>query len=384
MSGSVSGRVWVRRTVACALAVALPLLWSSPADARKRRAIKMESEVEETSEETTEEVAEKPARKRAKKEKPKAEEGGDEGESSEEGKADGSEDETKVSKRATDADDAPSDVPLPNALEFGVGGMAMFRHLVWTSDGAAAGLGPYSLAPGPQAGLWLEFYPAAFATRGFASNIGLFARYDYGFGVSSYTVAGGDVATKYQGFLGGLKLRIPLGTFTPYGTLGYGNQGFRLAPENSPADLPSVAYSFIRAGLGTRIHLSRLVALDVAGNFLAVTDPGSAPGQVASPAFFPRAKAVGFEFGASVYVHLTSAIGARAGIDWRQYGMAFYPQAGDSPTRMVTGAVDRYIVVWSGIEVALGGGEPEAPDDDAPPKSKRRGKKPAAADEEEE
>jgi hypothetical protein len=366
--------------VACALVAGLPLLWSSLAEARKRAPIKMDSDAAEGSDEPDEEVAEKPARKKGKKEKPKSEES----ESSEEAAGDGSEEETKVSKRADDADDAPSDLPAPNALELGVGGMAMFRHLVWTSDAAGTGLAPYSLAPGPQAGLWLEFYPAAFATRGFASNIGLFARYDHGFGVSSYTPSGGDVATKYQGFLAGLKLRIPLGTFTPYGTLGYGNQGFRLAPENSPSDLPSVAYSFVRMGLGTRIRFSPSVSLDVAGHFLAVTDPGSEPGQVASSTFFPRAKAVGFELGTSLYVHITSAIGARVGLDWRQYGMAFYPQAGDRATRMVTGAVDRYIVLWSGIEVALGGGgEQAAADEDEPPISKRRGKKKPAADEEE-
>jgi hypothetical protein len=368
--------------VACALAAALPLLWSSLAEARKRAPIKMDGDAEEGSEEPAEEVAEKPARKKGKKEKPKSEEA----ETSEEAAGDGSEEQTTVSKRAGDADDAPTDLPAPNALELGVGGMAMFRHLVWTSDAAGTGLAPYSLAPGPQAGLWLEFYPAAFATRGFASNIGLFARYDYGFGVSSYTPSGGDVATKYQGFLAGLKLRIPLGTFTPYGTLGYGNQGFRLAPEDSPSDLPSVAYSFVRTGLGTRIHFTRSVALDVAGHFLAVTDPGSEPGQVASSTFFPRAKAVGFELGTSLYVHITGAIGARAGFDWRQYGMAFYPQAGDPATRMVAGAVDRYIVLWTGIEVALGGGgeQLDSPDEDEPPKSKRRGKNKPAADEEEE
>jgi len=382
MSGSVRGAAWARHIVACALAVALPLLWASPSDARKRAPIQMDSDLEEASEEPSEEAAEKPARKRGKKEKPKAEDA----DSSEETAAESSEEETKLSKRAADADGTTSDVPAPNALEFGVGGMAMFRHLVWTSDAVGSGLDPYSLAPGPQAGLWLEFYPAAFATRGFASNLGLFARYDHGFGVSSYTPSGGDVATKYQGFLAGLKLRIPLGTFTPYATLGYGNQGFRLAPENRPEDLPAVAYSFVRMGLGTRIRFTRSVALDVSGNFLAVTDPGSEPGQVASSTFFPRAKAVAFEFGTSLYVHITSAIGARAGLDWRQYAMAFYPQAGDPATRMVTGAQDRYIVLWSGIEVAIGGGgeQTDTSDEDEAPKSKRRGKKKAAADEEEE
>ena len=126
----------------------------------------------------------------------------------------------------------------PSALELGVGGMALFRQLVWTSDARAAGLGPYSLTPGPEAGVWLEFYPGAFATEGFAANIGLIARYDYGFGVTSYTPGGGDVGTKYQDFLAGLKVRIPLGTFTPNFSVAYGEQGFQLTAQGTPQDLP--------------------------------------------------------------------------------------------------------------------------------------------------
>ena len=41
-------------------------------------------------------------------------------------------------------------------------------------------LAPYSLSPGPEASAWLEAYPAAFATDGFAANIGLFGSFDYG------------------------------------------------------------------------------------------------------------------------------------------------------------------------------------------------------------
>src|SRR5204863_5379191 len=45
------------------------------------------------------------------------------------------------------ASEEPSGTTVASALEFGVGGKALFRQLSWTSDGANAGLGPYSLAP---------------------------------------------------------------------------------------------------------------------------------------------------------------------------------------------------------------------------------------------
>jgi hypothetical protein len=347
-----------------AVAIALSLAWSPAAEARKRRPPKMEKADD-------------------------AENADAEAESTEEASAGVSEDQPKARKRASEPEE-PAEATPPTALELGVGGKALFRQLVWTADGDAAGLGPYSLSPGPQAGVWLEFYPGAFATDGIAANVGLFARYDYGFGVTSRTQAGGDVSTKYQGFVAGLKLRVPLGTFAPFGTLAYGNQSFRLTAEGTPADLPAVAYNFVHMGLGARIKFTPSISLDVAGAFLIVTDPGSEPGQVASPAFFPRAKAYGIEAGTSLYIHITSALGVRVGVDWRQYGLAFYPRSGDAASRMVTGAVDRYVVAWSGLEVALGrgGGELDAPDADAEaeaeaePPPKRRGKKSRAADEE--
>ena len=376
MYGGVFGRSLARGAAGVMVMFALSLCWSPEADARKRRGPKMEAEVEaEAQPEPAAEAADdEPVQKPNKRRKPPKASADEEGEATEE--------ETNVSKSASEPDESNETSP-PTALELGVGGMALFRQLVWTADATAAGLGRYSLTPGPQAGIWLEFYPAAFATSGFAANVGLFARYDRGFGASSYTQAGGDVSTSYQGFVAGLKLRLPLGTFTPFGTIAYGNQTFRLAAEGTPADLPAFAYNFVRAGLGTRIKFTPSISLDVAGAFLVVTDPGSAPGQVASPTFFPRAKAYGFEAATSLYIHITGALGARVGINWRQYGLGFYPRAGDPASRMVTGAVDRYVVVWSGLEVALGraGGELEEPDAEPP---KRRGKKARAAEEEEE
>ena len=75
----------------------------------------------------------------------------------------------------------------PTALEIGFGAKALFRQLVWTADADAAGLGPYSLSPGPQTGAWLEFYPAAFGSSGFGANVGIYGSLNYGFGVSTTT-----------------------------------------------------------------------------------------------------------------------------------------------------------------------------------------------------
>jgi hypothetical protein len=288
--------------------------------------------------------------------------------------ADSKADRPKVVKRAPAPvkEEEPAEGPAQagTALEVGLGGMALFRQLAWTSDGAAAGLGPYKLLPGPEAGLWLEFYPAAFVTTGFASNIGLYARYAYGFGVTSTLQSGTQAATSYQDFVAGLKVRIPLGTFTPYGMVAYGEQQFSIAPQGNTADLPAMDYSFVRIGAGTRIQLTPMVGLDASLAFLTVTNAGSGVNQLASQSYFPQTTAYAAEGGASLAIRLTSKVGVRLGADIRQYGISLNPQSGG---KQVTGAVDRYMVAWSGLEVLLDGLGAASDDEPAPaPKHARK------------
>ena len=89
----------------------------------------------------------------------------------------------------------------------------MFRTLAWNEDMGA--LAPYTLSPGPEVGAWLEAYPAAFATDGFAANIGLYGSFNYGIGAQSKLPSGMMLTTKYQDFLAGVKVRIPVGMIIP-------------------------------------------------------------------------------------------------------------------------------------------------------------------------
>ncbi len=277
--------------------------------------------------------------------------------------------ETVSSKASSEEAGAGSALP---ALEFGVGAKAMFRQLSWTSeaDARAAGLGPYHLTPGPETGAWLEFYPAAFGTEGFAANVGLFGRFDYGFGVATTLANGTDVATSFRDYLGGIKVRIPTGSFIPNVSVAYGQQLFEIAQQQNGTDLPKLAYQFIRPALGARLVLAPTIALDAAVAYLMVLDPGSGADHIKSARFFPKATSYGIDASVSVAVKLTGSVGARAGADFRQYGLNLHP---DSTTRSVAGAVDRYIVAWAGLEVVLDGQGGAAGGEDAPVKpSKRR------------
>jgi hypothetical protein len=299
-----------------------------------------------------------------------------------EGDADG---DATVSKKAADSSDDAAEASESSggggmtALELGFGAKALFRQLVWTSDANAAGLGPYSLTPGPETGAWLEFYPAAFGGSGFGANIGLYGSFNYGFGVSTTTAAGVDAPTAFRDFMGGLKVRLPLGTVIPNVSIGYGQQSFQISAVGNANDLPHLNYQFVRAGAGTRILVTPAVSVDVGAAYLMVLDPGSGIGQIKSSAFFPSAKSFGVDLGASVAFRLTSVIGARVGLDARLYSMSLNPQ---TDARPVSGAVDRYLVTYGGLEIILDGEPARASADDsgdaeaAPKPSKRKAPKP--------
>jgi hypothetical protein len=309
----------------------------------------------------------------------------EDGDSSSSGRSGGGDDDSKAASKSVETVSSKASSEEPgagatlSALEFGVGAKAMFRQLAWTSDARAAGLGPYTLTPGPETGAWLEFYPAAFGSQGFAANIGLFGRFDYGFGVATTLADHTDAATSFRDYLGGIKVRIPTGTFIPNVSVAYGQQVFEIAQQQNAADLPKLAYQFIRPALGARILLSPTIALDAAVAYLMVLDAGSGTDQLKSSRFFPKATSYGIDASASVAVKVTESIGVRGGADFRQYGIDLHP---DSTTRSVAGAVDRYIVAWAGLEVVLDGQGGAAGGDDEPAKpSKRRRRHASSSDE---
>jgi hypothetical protein len=255
-------------------------------------------------------------------------------------------------RKAGGAPDDDGESPPPIALRFGVGGRALFRSLSVHDDPAHA-LSPYQLAPGPEGTAWLEVFPASFMTDGIAAQVGLFGSIDQGFGVTSKTKGGVQLTTKFQDFVGGLKVRIPLGAVAPYISGAYGQQTFRLQQDSGPTIVPGVAYKFIRAGAGVHITFTHALVADVDLGFLSVTDPGSQPGDIHSSDFFLRATAYAVEAGASVGLRVLGPLGLRAGGELRQYGLDFHSLPGDP--MQVGGAVDRYLTVWGGVEVLLDG-----------------------------
>jgi hypothetical protein len=269
------------------------------------------------------------------------------------------------------------------AFRFGIGGRALFRNVTWTGD--MGQLAPYSLSPGPQLGLWLEAFPAAFATDSFAANIGVFGHFNLGFGASSTTPAGATLTTKYQDFLAGLKLRVPFGAFQPYVAIGYGMQKFALEPAD--ATRPNLSYGLVFIGAGARLQVTPAFDIDLAGGYLHVLGTGTGAGEFG--ALYPRATALGIDVSLSAGLRVTSMIGVRAGVDFRQFGLATN-YVGGNPGIPAVGGVDRNITAWGGLELVFdgvggGGGGGSGSDEEEPAnKPPAKAKKPPAEGEPEE
>jgi hypothetical protein len=267
------------------------------------------------------------------------------------------------------------------ALRIGLGGKALFRNLTWTDDMGA--LAPYKLAPGPEVGAWFEVYPAAFVTDGFVANLGLFGSFDYGIGAQSKLPSGTILTTKYQDFLVGGKVRIPLGMIIPYVAGAYGMQKFALEPADPGNTRPNFNYGYVNVGAGARVQFTPAMDADVGGGYLIVTNMGSQAGEV--QALYPNAKASGVALNLSLGYRVTSLIGIRIGADFRQIGSTLHWATGN-PGLVAGGSTDRYISAWGGLEIVLdgvgGGGGEEA--EAAPAKKAPKAKKaaPAPGDEE--
>jgi hypothetical protein len=245
---------------------------------------------------------------------------------------------------------AAAEEPAPAALELGVGGKALFRNLSWHQDPEAR-TNPYTLSPGPEAGFWLEAYPGAFVTSGLAADLGVFGRYDRGFGVTSSTQDGATVTTSFQDFVAGVEARLPLGAVAPQLSIAYGGQTFRLDREHGLPPIPGFDYRFVRIGAGARIALAPAAFLDAGVGLLFATALGTSGGDVASPAFFPNGKAYGADLDVAFVYRVLPRLGLRASAELRQWGLDFRVKPTDA--LIVGGAVDRYIIIGAGVELVL-------------------------------
>jgi len=283
---------------------------------------------------------------------------------------------------AEPAEEGGSEGAVLPALTLGIGANGVNRSLAWHQDMSGT-LAPYSLGAGPEASVWLEAYPAAFTGSGVASRIGVFGGFNQGFGVNSTANSGATkLTTSFQDYLAGAKFRWPVSVFAPYLSVAYGAQAFKLTTQSGTAPMiPSVAYKFLRFGVGSRADFTPQISADLGVAFLLLTDAGKGAGEIKSAAYFPGTTGNAIDVTASVAYRFTKILGARVGIDFRQYGLSANPATG--ATLVAGGATDRFIIFGGGIELVLDGVSGAVAEDEKEPSAPAKAAKSAPPAEEE-
>jgi hypothetical protein len=288
----------------------------------------------------------------------------------------------------------------PRALDIGAGFRGFTRSLSYNQD--LYGLRAYKLALGPAVALNVVAFPAAFATSGFAANIGVELNIEQAFGVASNVPGtvdangaaappfpmGATFPTVIHDFEGGLRYRFVLsGGHEISLSAGGGEHAFSFrssggAPR-AQLDIPDTIYRYVRIGGDARIMLPSGVTLGLGGAYRHVLNQG---GQIAEPGFFPYLTVMGMDVNAKLGYQVTPSLEARIGLDLRRYGFAMNSDPTDvtnpNPAlrnRVAGGAVDQYLSFTLGAAYVFGGtaagADSEAAAEEAPPADTKKKKK---------
>lgn len=237
---------------------------------------------------------------------------------------------------------------------------------------------PYKLAFGPAFVASTRIYPIAFFRDDAWAHIGLMGDLDIGLATTTEVQSDAgtptqELKTTFDGWMAGLRGRIPAGPVEGGVFAQYGSQAFiLLGDEGGPPPalrplVPDVRYNFIRVGLDARARFSRLlVGAHVAPRFLLSFHQIDLP-----TVWFPGATGSGLDFGALLGFSVLPFLDIVGGFDVVRYGFDFNdmptttksgaPGSSVSPTDpllaplLAGGATDTYISGRLGLSLTLGG-----------------------------
>jgi hypothetical protein len=222
-------------------------------------------------------------------------------------------------------------------VRFGVG-VKMFTRLFGYTDDIFQALSTYKLPLGPAIAFDADLYPAAFVTRGFASNIGLMGYFDFAVGISSKGSDGTKYGTSALDLKVALTVRIPVAnviTINPF--FGFARQTFGITSSTGvKPNIPTVGYSGLRAGLQVRFKIIGPVSVQVsfAGDFLTTT------GQIGSTDYFPHSKTTGLDGQFAIPIAIGNHLEVKLQADYTRYWFTMNPNVGDP--WIAGGALDIY------------------------------------------
>ncbi len=142
----------------------------------------------------------------------------------------------------------------------------------------------------------LQYYPGAQFSQGFVTNLGLELNVEQGISLTSQTPDKIQYPTTVHDYNGGVRVRIPLESLTPFLTVGYGDHAFKLGgAQRAQLVLPDVEYKYVRAVVGAQVPIASGVSLAASGGYRYVLSPGQI-----KTVYFPQLNVGGIE--AKLYV----------------------------------------------------------------------------------
>jgi hypothetical protein len=221
------------------------------------------------------------------------------------------------------------------------------RHFSYV-DRVTPSLRPYDLPAAPLASVTATVYPFALSRTPVLRDIGVTGDFAQAFAVSSEDSTGAHVGTTWQSFDVGAIARIPVTrAFGASVSLGYGGNDFKFdqALAGGAAQLPSVAYRFLRAGGDVRVAFLGRFSAFAGGSYMDMLSTGY------TAALFPRESVGGVEahLGASLRLAKSWEVSLAA-----SYTRVFYsvnPVPGDAS--VAGGALDQQGRLLAGLSYVM-------------------------------
>jgi hypothetical protein len=213
-------------------------------------------------------------------------------------------------------------------------------------DKLTSTLRPYDLTAAPLVSIAAEVYPLAHAGLDrLIGGIGVTGDYERAFGLSSADKAGGQVGTQWQSFDFGLRERVVINPSILLGAdLGYGAVDFQFDRPSFTAQLPSVGYRFIRAGIDVRATHGDLSGF-AGGGYLFMLSAGDMGG------LFPRESVGGIEGRIGGAYALTPHFELSLALSYARFFFSMHPEPGDP--NVAGGALDEMSRLSLGVSYLL-------------------------------
>jgi hypothetical protein len=228
------------------------------------------------------------------------------------------------------------------ALAVQVDGAAAARHFSYV-DRLTPAMRTYDLPAAPFASISAEVYPLASNHSPVLRGLGVVGGYGRAVGLGSTGSNGARVGTSWQSYDVALRERLSLGSHAMLAVeVGYGANDFEFDQPSFSASLPTVDYSFVRAGLQARFFFLGNFSVLVGGGYLNVLRAGDIQ------ALFPRESVGGMDafLGLAFLPMAHLELSARGA--YSRFFYAFNPQPGDA--NVAGGALDE--MEWFSLGVA--------------------------------